>query len=241
MVSILVSHCATMRAYQPIQNSEDFLRVHQLFGNEKGAFTGATQVRLGKFEAADGGTLFLDEVGGLSLDNQIKLLRVLEEKCFYRLGGNKTIQVDVRIVAATNKDLQKAIEAKAFREDLYYRLNVAAIYIPPLRERRADIIPLAEQFLQEFCGTFARSTPRIHPEAEERLLTYEWKGNVQELSEIPSNELSSSKRETPSCASTSISSDPLKRRGTYPPTNFTTPAPSHYRRRALCSMMSTRI
>ncbi len=153
----------------------------ELFGNEKGAFTGAAQARMGKFEAADGGTLFLDEVGELSLDNQIKLLRVLEEKTFYRLGGNKNIQVDVRIVAATNKDLPKAIEAEAFRQDLYYRLNVAAVYIPPLRERRADIVPLAEQFLQEFCGTFARPTPGIHPEAEERLLTYDWKGNVREL------------------------------------------------------------
>lgn len=153
----------------------------ELFGSEKGAFTGAAQTRAGKFESADGGTLFLDEVGELTLDNQIKLLRVLEEKTFYRLGGNKNIHVDVRIVAATNRELHKAIEAGDFREDLYYRLNVAAIYIPPLRDRQEDIIPLAEQFIKEFCGTFGKAPLKIRPEAEERLLTYQWKGNVREL------------------------------------------------------------
>lgn len=153
----------------------------ELFGSEKGAYTGAAQTRAGKFEAANGGTLFLDEVGELSLDNQIKLLRVLEEKSFYRLGGNKNIHVDVRIVAATNRDLNKAIEEGAFREDLYYRLNVAGIYIPALRERQEDIIPLAEKFIKEFCGTFGKPPLTIEPEAEERLLTYAWKGNVREL------------------------------------------------------------
>ena len=153
----------------------------ELFGSEKGAYTGAAQTRAGKFEAANGGTLFLDEVGELSLDNQIKLLRVLEERSFFRLGGNKIIHVDVRIVAATNRDLHKAIEEGAFREDLYYRLNVAGIYIPPLRERQEDIIPLAEQFIREFCGSFGKPPLTIEPEAEERLLTYPWKGNVREL------------------------------------------------------------
>ncbi|MDP6038400.1 MAG: sigma-54 dependent transcriptional regulator, partial [Candidatus Latescibacteria bacterium] len=153
----------------------------ELFGSEKGAFTGAAQTRAGKFESADGGTLFLDEVGELSLDNQIKLLRVLEEKSFFRLGGNKNIQVDVRIVAATNRDLIKAIDTGEFREDLYYRLNVAGIYISPLRERQEDIIPLAEQFIAEFCGAFGKPHLKIVPEAEERLLTYDWKGNVREL------------------------------------------------------------
>ncbi|MDA0745346.1 MAG: sigma-54 dependent transcriptional regulator [bacterium] len=153
----------------------------ELFGHEKGAFTGAQQSRPGKFESADGGTLFLDEVGELSLENQIKLLRVLEEKSFYRVGGNKNIHVDVRIVAATNRDLGQAIEAGFFREDLFYRLNVAALYIPPLRERKDDIIPLAERFLQEFSGSFSKSMSRIHPDAEERLLMYNWKGNVREL------------------------------------------------------------
>lgn len=153
----------------------------ELFGSEKGAYTGAAQTRAGKFEAANEGTLFLDEVGELSLDNQIKLLRVLEEKSFFRLGGNKNIRVDVRIIAATNRDLRKAIEEGAFREDLYYRLNVAGIYIPPLRERQEDIIPLAEKFIKEFCGAFGKSPLKIEPEAEERLLTYDWKGNVREL------------------------------------------------------------
>lgn len=153
----------------------------ELFGSEKGAYTGAAQTRAGKFEAANGGTLFLDEVGELSLDNQIKLLRVLEEKSFFRLGGNKNILVDVRIVAATNRDLHKAIEEGEFREDLYYRLNVAGIYIPPLRERQEDIIPLAEKFIREFCGAFGKPPVKIEPEAEERLLTYDWKGNVREL------------------------------------------------------------
>lgn len=153
----------------------------ELFGNEKGAFTGAVQTRVGKFESADGGTLFLDEVGELSLDNQIKLLRVLEEKSFFRLGGNKNIHVDVRIVAATNRELLKAIEIGEFREDLYYRLNVAGIYISPLRERQEDIIPLTEQFIVEFCGAFGKPLFKIVPEAEERLLTYDWKGNVREL------------------------------------------------------------
>ena len=153
----------------------------ELFGSEKGAYTGAAHTRAGKFEAANGGTLFLDEIGELTLENQIKLLRVLEEKSFYRLGGNKNIHVDVRIVAATNRDLHKAIEIGDFREDLYYRLNVTAIYIPPLRERRADIVPMAEQFIKEFCGAFGKPPLAIQPEAEARLLTYPWKGNVREL------------------------------------------------------------
>lgn len=153
----------------------------ELFGSEKGAYTGAAQTRAGKFEAANNGTLFLDEVGELSLDNQIKLLRVLEEKSFFRLGGNKNIDVDVRIVAATNRDLHKAIDEGEFREDLYYRLNVAGIYIPPLRERQEDIIPLAEKFIREFCGTFGKPPLKIESDAEERFLTYAWKGNVREL------------------------------------------------------------
>lgn len=153
----------------------------ELFGSEKGAYTGSTQTRAGKFEAANGGTLFLDEVGELSLDNQIKLLRVLEEKSFFRLGGNKNIQVDIRIIAATNRDLQDAISVGDFREDLYYRLNVAGIYIPPLRERQEDIIPLAEQFIHEYAASFAKPPLRLSPEAEERMLTYDWKGNVREI------------------------------------------------------------
>ena len=153
----------------------------ELFGYEKGAFTGAQQSRAGKFETADGGTLFLDEVGELSLDNQIKLLRVLEEKTFYRVGGNKNMHVDVRIVAATNRDLHEAVEASEFREDLFYRLNVAALFIPPLRERREDILPMTRQFLQEFSGSFGKEMTKIPPETEKILLEYGWKGNVREL------------------------------------------------------------
>ena len=153
----------------------------ELFGYEKGAFTGAGQARAGKFESADSGTLFLDEVGELSPDNQIKLLRVVEEQSFYRLGSNKNIHVDVRIVAATNKDLRKAVGAGAFREDLYYRLNVAYLHIPPLRERRDDIIPLVVRFLQEFNGVFGKTMSEIDPGSSDWMLRYDWKGNVREL------------------------------------------------------------
>jgi DNA-binding NtrC family response regulator len=153
----------------------------EFFGSEKGAFTGAAQSRIGKFEAADGGTLFLDEVGERSLDNQIKLLRVLEERSFYRLGGNKTIHVDVRIVAATNQNLREATEAGEFREDLFYRLNVANILIPPLRERREDIMPLVHRYLNEFASTSVDDMRKVDPQAERVLMSYDWKGNVREV------------------------------------------------------------
>ena len=153
----------------------------ELFGSEKGAFTGAAQSRIGKFEAADGGTLFLDEVGELDPENQIKLLRVLEERSFYRLGGNKSISVDVRIVAATNRNLREATEQGEFREDLFYRLNVAPIYIPPLRERREDIVPLIQRFLKEFAAGSSDPISKLEPEAERRMLDHPWKGNVKEL------------------------------------------------------------
>ena len=136
---------------------------------------------MGKFEAADRGTLFLDEVADLDPENQIKLLRVLEERSFYRLGGNKSISVDVRIVTATNRNLQEATEQGEFREDLFYRLNVAPIYIPPLRERREDIVPLIHRFLREFPAGSTDSMSKIEPEAERRMLDYPWKGNVREL------------------------------------------------------------
>ena len=153
----------------------------ELFGNEKGAFTGAAQSRMGKFEAADRGTLFLDEVGDLDPENQIKLLRVLEERSFYRLGGNKSISVDVRIVTATNRNLRVTTERGEFREDLFYRLNVAPIYIPPLRERPEDIVPLIHRFLREFSAGSTDPMTKIEPEAERRMLDYPWKGNVREL------------------------------------------------------------
>ena len=153
----------------------------ELFGSEKGAFTGAAQSRIGKFEAADGGTLFFDEIAELSLDNQVKLLRVLEERSFSRIGSNKDIRVDVRIVAATNRNLREATEAGDFREDLFYRLNVATIFIPPLRERRDDIIPLVQRFLNEFAGASEDGMRKIDPQAERTLLNYDWKGNVREI------------------------------------------------------------
>lgn len=154
----------------------------EFFGYEKGAFTGATEkMKEGKFELADGGTILLDEVRELSLEMQVKLLRVLEEKRFYRLGGTKEISVDVRVIAASNKDLAKEVEAGRFREDLYYRLNVATIKIPPLRSRREDVPELVSAFLQEFCTRFTRPVPGISQEALQFLERLQWKGNVREL------------------------------------------------------------
>lgn len=154
----------------------------ELFGHEKGAFTGAQQkTKLGKFELADGGTLLLDEIGELSLDLQVKLLRVLQEKTFYRLGGEKEIAVDVRVLAATNRDLEAEVQKGNFREDLYYRLNVAKIYIPPLRERKEDIPVLAYRFLKEFEAKFTKQIKGFDQSALEFLENQYWKGNVREL------------------------------------------------------------
>ena len=153
----------------------------ELFGHEKGAFTGAIQSKRGRFELAHGGTLFLDEVAEMSLSIQPKLLRVLQEQQFERVGGTRTIVVDVRVVAATNKDLAQAMEEKTFREDLYYRLNVFPIHIPPLRERREDIIPLAEHFARRIAGRMGRRYGGIDPEARQLLLAHPWPGNVREL------------------------------------------------------------
>jgi transcriptional regulator with PAS, ATPase and Fis domain len=154
----------------------------EFFGYEKGAFTGATErMKEGKFELANGGTILLDEIGELSLDMQVKLLRVLEGKKFYRLGGSREIAVDVRVIAATNRNLQKEVEAGRFREDLYYRLNVASIHIPPLRERRDDVDTLVHAFLQEFAKKFNKPVPTISSEALQMLRGLQWKGNVREL------------------------------------------------------------
>ena len=154
----------------------------EFFGYEKGAFTGATEkMKQGKFELADGGTILLDEIRELSLDMQVKLLRVLEEKRFYRLGGTKEISVDVRVIAASNKELAREVEEGRFREDLFYRLNVASIKIPPLRNRKEDIGDLAQAFLAEFSRRFTRSCPRVSPEAMSYLEHLPWKGNVREL------------------------------------------------------------
>jgi DNA-binding NtrC family response regulator len=157
----------------------------ELFGYERGAFTGATdKVRQGRFEQAHRGTILLDEVGELSPEMQVKLLRVLQERRFYRLGGSKEITVDVRVIAATNRDLEKLVEEGKFREDLYYRLNVATIYLPPLRERKEDIPLLAAAFIKEFNAKFGKAVEGFEPQAADLLLQYYWKGNVRELRNV---------------------------------------------------------
>jgi DNA-binding NtrC family response regulator len=157
----------------------------ELFGHEKGAFTGAQQkTKLGKFELASGGTILLDEIGDLSLDMQAKLLRVLQERNFYRVGGEREISVDVRVISATNKNLEEEVKKGNFREDLYYRLNVGNINIPPLRERKEDIPGLAYVFLYEFANKFDKKIKRIDPAALELLQNYYWKGNIRELRNV---------------------------------------------------------
>jgi Nif-specific regulatory protein len=156
----------------------------ELFGHEKGSFTGATALRKGRFEEASGGTIFLDEVGELSLAMQAKLLRVLQERTFERVGGNTTIQVDIRILAATNRDLGEMVERGDFREDLYYRLNVFPITIPPLRDRGNDIIALADHFLTKFSQEMGVDVQRISTPAINMLLCYHWPGNVRELENV---------------------------------------------------------
>lgn len=153
----------------------------ELFGHEKGAFTGAVERRIGRFELADGGTLFLDEVSELEPSIQVKLLRVLEERAFERVGGAKTLQVDVRLVAATNKDLKKLVSEGKFRDDLFYRLSVVTIDLPPLRERRDDIPLLVKAFLDEFGRENSKQVRELTPEALNVLLAYDWPGNVREL------------------------------------------------------------
>ncbi len=159
----------------------DELIESELFGHEKGAFTGANTRKKGKFELAHGGTLFLDEIGDMSLKTQAKVLRVIQEQVFERVGGTKTIQVDVRIVAATNKNLEEEIEKGNFRADLYYRLNVVPIEVPPLRERKEDIPLLIEEFLEEFAVETHLGRKRVAPDALALLMRYNWPGNVREL------------------------------------------------------------
>ncbi|HWP35767.1 MAG TPA: sigma-54 dependent transcriptional regulator, partial [Thermodesulfobacteriota bacterium] len=153
----------------------------ELFGHEKGAFTGADRQRIGRFEQASGGTLFLDEVGDMTPSTQAKVLRVLQEQEFERLGGTKTIKVDVRILAATNKDLAEAVQAGQFREDLYYRLNVVSVKMPPLRERKADILPLARYFVRQCAGEVKKRVSGFEPAAIKLLMRYHWPGNIREL------------------------------------------------------------
>jgi two-component system response regulator HydG len=153
----------------------------ELFGHEKGAFTGAERMRIGRFEAAHGGTIFLDEIGDIPLSTQVKLLRVLEEREIERVGSHQPIKVDVRIVTATNKDLEKLIRDGLFREDLYFRISVFPLSVPALRDRREDIPVIVESFLQQHALKTRKNIEGIHPEAMEELLAYDWPGNVREL------------------------------------------------------------
>jgi DNA-binding NtrC family response regulator len=153
----------------------------ELFGHEKGAFTGAAERRLGRFELADGGTIFLDEIGEIPPSVQVKLLRVLESRSFFRVGGTQPIKVDVRVIAATNRDLRERVALGEFRDDLYYRLNVLTIYLPPLRERREDIPILVRRFIRELAKQHDRTFRGITPEAMQRLLSAPWPGNVRQL------------------------------------------------------------
>jgi Nif-specific regulatory protein len=156
----------------------------ELFGHEAGAFTGAAAQKLGRFELADGGTLFLDEIGDISVSTQLKLLRVLQEREFVRVGGTRTIACDVRIIAATNRDLRQAMEKGSFREDLYYRLNVFPIVLPPLRDRREDIPPLIEHFVTQTSKELGRVNPQVARETTERMCAYRWPGNIREMRNV---------------------------------------------------------
>ena len=168
-------HCAAL--------SENLLE-SELFGHEKGAFTGAVKEKKGRFELADKGTIFLDEIGEISQNIQVKLLRVIQEKSFERVGGEKTINVDVRIIAATNRNLKKEVEEGRFREDLYYRLNVVQITVPPLRERKEDILLMMSSFIQNFSEENNKNIKEITKKAKTALYNYNWPGNVRELKNV---------------------------------------------------------
>ncbi len=179
-------HAKSPRAFGPLVAvncgalSEGVLE-SELFGHEKGSFTGATSRRKGKLELADGGTLFLDEIGEIPPKVQVELLRALEDHTITRVGGVQEIPVDFRVVCATNRDLEEAVREGTFRQDLYYRINVFQIDIPPLRERREDIMPIAEHFLKKFAAAMGRRVTGFSPEARELLMQYDWPGNVREL------------------------------------------------------------
>jgi transcriptional regulator with GAF, ATPase, and Fis domain len=190
----------------------EYLLEAELFGHVRGAFTGAVQNRVGRFEEAQGGTLFLDEIGDLPLDLQAKLLRVLQEREFQRLGSSETIRLDVRVVAATNCDLNGRIESGKFREDLYYRLNVVPIHMPPLRERRQDIAVIAPFLVEKICKSEGIALKSLSPEAVERLSGYSWPGNVRQLENFIA-------------MAVALSGD----RGTLAPADFALPAPSRSR------------
>ena len=156
----------------------------EFFGHVKGAFTGALERRIGRFQLADGGTIFLDEVGELPLETQVKLLRVLQEQEFDPVGSSQTMSVDVRVIAATNRDLQAAVDAGRFRADLFYRLNVFPLAAPPLRERRGDLPQLAMFFLAQYSKRFGKRVATISPETMARLAAYDWPGNIRELQNV---------------------------------------------------------
>jgi two-component system nitrogen regulation response regulator NtrX len=179
-------HAGSQRAGQPLVEVNcaaipDELIESELFGHRRGAFTGATDDKIGKFQQADGGTLFLDEVGDMSLRTQSKVLRVLEEQRIEPLGSNRSIQVDTRVIAATNKNLEEEMAHGRFREDLFYRLNVVPFHVPALRERAEDIPLLADYFLEQFASAYGRRKKELAPDALEVLQSYAWPGNVREL------------------------------------------------------------
>src|SRR6187431_147672 len=178
--------------HNSLRNARNFVKVNcaalqenllesELFGHERGAFTGADKQRIGRFEQADGGTLFLDEIGDMSANTQAKILRVLQEHEFERLGGTRTIRVDVRLIAATNRNLASMVETGGFREDLYYRLNVVSIEMPALRERKEDIQQLATFFLRRFAGELKKRVDGLGTDAQKLLMRYNWPGNIREL------------------------------------------------------------
>src|SRR6187401_2225888 len=178
--------------HNSLRGSRNFVKVNcaalqenllesELFGHEKVAFTGADKQRIGRFEQADGGTLFLDEIGDMSPSTQAKILRVLQEHEFERLGGTRTLRVDVRLIAATNRDLPAMVQTGQFREDLYYRLNVVSIEMPPLRERKDDIVPLAGAFIRRFAGDLKKKVDGLELDAQKLLMRYNWPGNIREL------------------------------------------------------------
>jgi Nif-specific regulatory protein len=162
----------------------DTLIESELFGYEKGAFTGAEQRKKGRFELADGGTLLFDEIGDVNLPTQVKLLRVLQEREFERLGGVETVKVDVRLIAATNRDLEASVAEGTLRQDLLYRLNVFTIFIPPLRERKSDVLLLADHFVEKLATEHGKQVKRISTPAIDALVAYHWPGNVRELQNV---------------------------------------------------------
>jgi transcriptional regulator with GAF, ATPase, and Fis domain len=186
----------------------------ELFGHEKGAFTGATQRRLGRFELAEGGSLFLDEIGELPVETQIALLRVLQEREFERVGGTELLRADVRVIAATNRDLQGAITAGTFRSDLFYRLNVFPVRLPPLRERKEDIPALASYFIDRYAKRAGRKIRGVRKSALESLESYSWPGNIRELQNVIERSLIVCETDEFTIDNSWLSSEPMPTRST---------------------------